>query len=89
MTGFRHCKIHQAAVLAREMRVPPGTTCRRCRHTIRDEDLVSRAMFQEKHKTTGATRFSWQHAHCEPPVRLPTKAARKKADKPLFAGIDE
>lgn len=87
MPGFRHCRVHEDACLAREMRVPPATTCRKCRSVIREEDLVSRKMGQEKHKKTKATIFYWQHAHCVPPVRPPTKAMRRKAVKPLFAEL--
>lgn len=88
LTGCRHCVFHQDACLAREIRVPPKTVCRKCRSVIREEELVSRSMLKEKHKKTGATIFSWQHAHCVAPVKKPGKAARKKAVKPLLAALE-
>lgn len=80
------CVIHRDAVLASQIAKKLGT-CGRCKRVISAEDYVSRTMRQDKHKKTGATRFSWVHAVCNPAPRAPSRAARKKAPKPLFSDL--
>lgn len=83
--GSRYCAVHTVAVLASTVKA--DGVCWRCGCTIRRDDLVSRTKRQTKHKTTGETRFQWQHHLCQAPARQPGKAARRKAVKPLFADI--
>ena len=80
--GSRYCAIHRESCVAREMCVPPHTTCRKCKRTIGDEDLVSRTMLKEKHRTTGATMFFWQHYVCAPKIKV-----EKRKDLPLLSDM--
>lgn len=85
------CCLHLNAVLAQSVAADiKGNTCGRCHRAIHPQDFVSRTMLQIKHKRAGgATSFAWQHAFCtRPPATGPSKAARKKAPKPLFADLD-
>lgn len=86
--AFGFCRFHQNAASAEEMRVPPHSSCGKCHKAIKEQDWVSRTMHQDKHKKTNATRFSWQHAVCPPPVpRKLSRAAFRKSDKPLFGDL--
>lgn len=80
------CCLHLGAVLARDVHADTSS-CGRCHRTIGREDFVSRTMHQVKHKKTKSTIFSWQHAFCQLPIKPPTRAARRKAPKPLLADL--
>lgn len=81
------CCLHLNAVVASQVAADiKGNTCGRCHRAISKDDFVSRTMLKVK-GAHNQTHFAWQHAFCQAKPKEPTKAARKRAVKPLFLNL--